>query len=308
MSAVIPHVRSKSFWLKVPAVVALAFCGISAVFIASWNAKAVAARYTTVANSAVEAGDFRLALVAGQRLLEIAPEQRSSTILLLVRANLGIGDTREADGLLEIVAPLEQPVFAPAHLLAARSLLNLSHRSKQTDDALLTQISHALALEPDSVEANQLLARMHMQRREWGDARVALEKIVGSDPLSLFDLVTVSRALRDEEAALQWSLAAREHFKEQFERTGEGRVFYAEALLQSRDFASACQLIAAASGFDTNVDARRQYALVCEAWAGDLAKSDPDNIALRSQVISDGLEKDPQNVRLRSLREALRSQ
>jgi len=308
MNATATNLPSQSFWLKVPAVAALVFCALSAIFIAFWNPKTVAARYETVATSALEAGDFRRALVAGQRLLEIAPDRRSSTILLLVRANLGIGDAREADGLLEIIAPLEKPVFAPAHLFAARSLLDLSSRSNQTDLAVLTQISHALALVPDSAEANQLLARLHMQRREWAEARTALEKIVRNDPLSMFDLITVSRALRDDEATRLWSDAARVHFKQQFERTGEGRVYYAEALLQNRDFASACELIASETGFDTSVAARRQYALVCEAWAGDLAKSDPDDISLRSQVIADGLEKDPKNVRLRSLREALGTQ
>jgi len=108
----------------------------------------------------VEEKDYPTALVAAGRLLSLGRESRNEALFLLARANLGVGHNAEVAGILQIVAPLNRPVFAPAHLFVARSLMARPNRSIEMDRVIETQLRNTLTLQPDSAEARELLARL----------------------------------------------------------------------------------------------------------------------------------------------------
>lgn len=152
--------RPPSVWIKLPAILATVFCLVLGTTFLTWNPASVSSRYRVIAQKAVEEKDYPTALVAAGRLLSIGGESRNEALFLLVQANLGAGHNAEAAGILQMVAPLDQPVFAPAHLFVARSLMARPNRSMQMDRAIETQLRNTLILQPDSAEARELLSRL----------------------------------------------------------------------------------------------------------------------------------------------------
>lgn len=148
-----------SRWIKLPAILAVLFCLVMGVSLLTWNPDTVRSRYRIIARVAIDKKDYPTALVAASRLLSFGGESRNEALLLLAQANLGAGHNAEAAGILQTVAPLDKPVYAPAHLFVARTLLARSNRSMQMDQAIGTQIRNAITLQPESAEANELLAR-----------------------------------------------------------------------------------------------------------------------------------------------------
>ena len=152
--------RPPSFWIKLPAILAIVFCLVLGGSFLAWNPERVSSRYRAIAQKAVDEKDFPTALVAAGRLLSFGGESRNEALFLLVQANLGAGHNAEAAGILQMIAPLNRPVFAPAHLFVARTLMARPNRSTQMDRAIETQLGNTLTLHPDSAEAKELLARL----------------------------------------------------------------------------------------------------------------------------------------------------
>lgn len=152
--------RSPSVWIKIPAVLAIGFCLVMGIFFLAWNPEQMASRYRAIAQKALEEKDHPTALVAAGRLLHFGGDFRNEALLLLAQANLGTGRNAEASGILQVLAPLNKPVFAPAHLFVARTLMARPNRSVQMDRAIEAQLRNALTLDPESSEARELLSRL----------------------------------------------------------------------------------------------------------------------------------------------------
>jgi len=153
-----------SFWIKLPAILAIAFCLALGVSLLRWNPDIMSLRYQAIAQKALDEKDYPAAIVAANRLLGFGGASRNDGLFLLALANLGSGRTAEASSIIDMVAPLDKPVFAPAHLFVARTLMARAYRSPQVERAIEAQLRNALALQPDSVEARELLARFHTQK------------------------------------------------------------------------------------------------------------------------------------------------
>ena len=156
--------RSSSFWIKLPAILAIAFCLALGVSFLRWNPATMSRRYQAIARKALDEKDYPAAVVAATRLLGFGGESRNEALFLLALANQGLGRNSEAASIMEMVAPLDRPVFAPAHLFVARTLLARSYRPPQLERAIEAQLRNALALQPDSAEARELLSRLHGQK------------------------------------------------------------------------------------------------------------------------------------------------
>lgn len=289
-----------------PAALAIVLAGAAALALASWNPVKIRDRYEAAARSALEHGDYPTAVIAAQRLLSFGGTARNEAILILAKSKMALGQTGDAYGLLEMIAPFDTPVYAPAHILAAEILLEENAAGKSPDPRILSQLKNALALEPESAEALEMLGTYELRMGNLVEARKDFEKASGQRPAVIFKLITISRSLGDEKNARLWIDRALKVFRPRVEGVGKpdeaDRLYFAEALLQAGDFQTACDVLAAAPGFSSNVAERRRYALVCEAWAAELAKSDAVDRALLAKVVADGLEKDPENRRLQELR------
>ena len=153
-----------SFWIKIPAILAVVFCLALGFSFLRWNPAAMSLRYQAIAQKALDEKDYPTAIVAANRLLSFGGASRNDALFLLALANQGSGRTAEASSVMEMVAPLDKPIFAPAHLFVARALMARAYRPPQVEQAIEAQLRNVLALQPDSVEAREMLTRLHNQK------------------------------------------------------------------------------------------------------------------------------------------------
>lgn len=151
-------------WLKIPAILAIAFCLALGISFLRWNPASIALRYRAIAQSALDRKDYPTAIVAASRLLSLGGESRNDALFKLALANLGLGRNAETSGILQIIAPVDRPVYAPAHLFIARTLMARAYRPLQVEQAIKAQLENALRLEPDSAEAKELRDRLQNRR------------------------------------------------------------------------------------------------------------------------------------------------
>jgi len=153
-----------SIWIKLPAILAIAFCLALGISFLRWSPSSMALRYQAIAQKALDQKDYQTAIVAASRLLSFGGESRNEALFKLALANLGLGRTADAAGILQIIAPPDRPVFAPAHLYVARTLLSRAYLSPEMKQAIAAQLENALRLEPDSIEAKELRDRLQNRR------------------------------------------------------------------------------------------------------------------------------------------------
>ena len=119
----------------------------------------IEARYRQDAESSLASGDFRTARVCYERLLQSSPTDK--TLLLgLGRCLLGLGQTTEAMQLLQRLAPIDAPGYAPAHVLLAEQILSAATDPKAVQLAE-THLKRALEADPRDPAAHDLLARLY---------------------------------------------------------------------------------------------------------------------------------------------------
>ena len=154
-----PQRTAPGFWLKIPAVLAIAFCVVLGLSIWRPDSAALGMRYLEVARKALDQKDYPAAIVASSRLLSFGDPFRNEALFKLALAHQGLGQTADASNVLAMVAPSDKPVYAPAHLFVARTLIARGSRSREVEDLIVAQLRNVLALEPDSAEAKELLSR-----------------------------------------------------------------------------------------------------------------------------------------------------
>lgn len=159
-----PRTPANTFWIKLPAILAIVFCLSLGFFFLRWSPSTISLRYQAIAQKALDEKDYPTAIVAANRLLSFGGASRNEALFLLALSNQGLGRTAEASSIMEMVAPLDKPIFAPAHLFVARTLMARAYRSPRMEQTIAAQLHNALALQPDSVEAKELLARLHDQK------------------------------------------------------------------------------------------------------------------------------------------------
>lgn len=154
-----PPRNAASFWIKVPAILAVLLAAGFCLSLVMWNPARMQLRYQTISQQALDRKDYTAALVAAERLLSFGDASKNEAIFKMAQANFALGRTATASGLFEIVAPLDKAVFAPAHLFVARILLSRPVQNPSVRQAVLIQLGNVLKLEPDSIEARGLLSR-----------------------------------------------------------------------------------------------------------------------------------------------------
>jgi hypothetical protein len=159
-----PKCPASPAWLKIPAVLAIVFCVALGLSIWHQDPAALSLRYRDIAQKALDQKDYPTALVAALRLLSFGESFRNESLFKLALAHQGLGQTSDASNLFEMVAPLDKPVYAPAHLFVARTLIARAGQSRQTEDLIVAQLRNVLILDPDSSEAKDLLSRLNKQR------------------------------------------------------------------------------------------------------------------------------------------------
>lgn len=292
-------------WRDIPALVATVACIVFGFYLKHWSPASVRARYSDTAREALAARDFATARVACRRLLVLGSESRMQTLFDLAMALQGLGQGREASALLDMVAPFNRPVYAPAHLYVAKCLMTGTNKTIQTVKLAELQLKQVIALQPDSLEANEILGRHYFQEKEWVSARKHLIVALPSEPEFMFLIATACQKLGDTKGMLGWMEHAETLYREKVVKgksdNPKDRLFWVRALASQGKYAEAMQVADAGQKQFKNNEFRPVIAEICGLWACQIAKKEPENLDARLKLIQQGLGQAPEDERLLAL-------
>jgi tetratricopeptide (TPR) repeat protein len=292
-------------WRDIPAILACLLVLGFGFLLKSWKPSAIRPFYTQVAQQALAAKDYEVARVACLRLLALGSESRAQTLFNLALALKGLGHESESAAILAKIAPIEKPVYAPAHYYAAHALMTGTSITPDAFKAILAHMNAIVALEPESVEANDFLGQFFFQQKNWAMAKSHFLATVNTIPKRMFVLAEVCEQLHDTRGAREWRDRALWNFKDAVEKSKtdspEHRLCYAQALVLQGDFAKALEVLEEGRKRSDAGVYRLGIADVCAKWARNVAKNEPDNLGLRIKLIQQGLEQAPQSAPLLQL-------
>jgi len=287
---------------SIPILLAGAACLVFFYVVSGWKPVETRSRYTAVATRALAAKDYPMARVACQRLLSSGSESPGQTLFYMAIALGGLGREQEANALLSQAAPTEKPVYAPAHVYVARSLLALTNGTPKTVKLAEKHLEYAVRLEPKSTEAHELLSWICVQRRDWESARKHLLQVLPSRPQAALSLAAVLKELGDEAGAKARAEQAAKYFREKLTDAKSDmpaeRVACAQAVGMLGDYQEAFSILESGWKQSGNPAYRPPLGEVCAVWAQKMAKDRPGDLAPRIKLIQQGLEYAPRNLPL----------
>lgn len=292
-------------WKDIPVLLAF-LLGLGFVFVVmTWDPISVRARYVRYANQALASNDFPTVLVASQRLLNLDSAWRNQALFGLALAEQGLGDKAKAADILQQVAPPNRPVFATAHMYLAKSLLQRIGTAPELLPLIKAHLNQVLALEPESVEANELLGSIYASQKQWELAYKYYTATIKAKPEYMILLARIAKERGNGNAAETWTRDAQIHFQQAVEAPGsdnpKNRIAYIEALMMGNEFEKAKAVLDAGR----KLAGDEPYKLVSPAVFAGLARKLADNgskdLDFRAKLIREGMEADPKNPALLSL-------
>lgn len=255
--------RWRIFVLCLPVVFSGLVLATVAGIVASRGRTELQRRYDRLARYTLEVGNYETARVVSLRGLSGAKNQRDKAewIFYLALAMNGLGHPTEAQALVEEAAPLD-PVgagSAEAHLLVAENLLsatnlvsgpairvalqNSTNALAVTLDTAKRHLLSAVAIDPESIEANELLGRYYINTHQPEKARERLLKIYAAKPETALLLAIDSDSENDESGAVQWADRALTVFEHNLLQSAprynpEDRLGLVRALIIQRKYSS----------------------------------------------------------------------
>ncbi len=258
--------------------------------------------YADAARRALAARDYQTARVAANRLLLVGSDSRAETLFRLALAELGLGQASAGAALLNLAAPLENPVYAPAHLFVARQLLAGTNVTAQRLQQAERHLTLTLKLEPDSIEAHQMLGRLYFQLRNWDPARKHLLAVVSARPDTALLLAVLARTQKDDAGLRRWAGLAMDYYHGRVEKAAvenpPDRLAWSTALALQERYAEAVDILEAGRKKSGPKVYAAALANLYADWAAQVAGLNPNNFALRLKLIQQGLESNPQNLAL----------
>jgi len=245
-------------WKDIPVLLAL-LLGIAFAFVVLfWDPTSVRARYVGYANNALAQNNFPTVLVASERLLSLDSAWRNQALFGVALAHQGLGDDAKAADTMRQVAPPNRPVFATAHMYLAKTMLQRVGAAPELLPLIKAHLNQVLALEPESVEANEMLGSLYASQKQWEFAYKYYTAIIKERPEAMLLLARIAKERGNANAAETWTRDAQIHFQHAVETPGsdnpKNRISYIESLMMSNDFEKAKAVLDAGrnlSGNDT---------------------------------------------------------
>jgi tetratricopeptide (TPR) repeat protein len=283
----------------IPALVACLAWAAFAVCVLLWSPRNTESRYTVVADKAMAVKDYETGRVASQRLLALGHEPRRKHLFDLALCLEGLGKDQEAVSLLGTVAPLDRPGYLPGHLFIAQTLLSKTNLTLQEVGAAEQHLKYVVELDPESVEANELLGRIYLRLGRWELAEKHLTEIVPTRPEAALLLAATLKAQDDAPGARSWAERAARLHREKVEAAKldvpASRLAWADALAMLEDYKGALRVLEAGWNQSENKAYLSPMGEVCALWVEALARSRPDDLDPQVALIERGLNFAPQN-------------
>jgi tetratricopeptide (TPR) repeat protein len=253
-------------------------------------------RYRHEAQRALKAGDHPTAEKCYERLAILKgddPEVRYG-LAMVAEAQ---GRPERARALIEPLAPLDRPGYAPAHLWQAKRLLAKADASPQDFRDAEVHLRRALQGQPNEVEAHARLGQLYLAGGRLDQAEPYLLRAVEAMPEMRLPLAQLYQAKGKEDLARRQAEQAAWFFRRQAEAdvdNHQARLNWAAATLIREDFAGAVDILQPGLAMPQSRPYREALARVYAAWS-DAAGRDPDKAARseRLNLLEQGLRYDP---------------
>lgn len=152
-------IRMARWAAAIPALVTIGMVLLLGIAVWAQRPDAIATRYQRNAENAINASYFGTARVCYERLLQRSPND-PALLLGLAKSLQGLGQPADAIQLLQRLAPVDAPGYAPAQVFVAEQILYASTDPKSLKLAE-THTRHALEADPSCGEARSLLDRIY---------------------------------------------------------------------------------------------------------------------------------------------------
>lgn len=292
-------------WKDVPVLLAC-FLGLAFVLVVmSWDPMSVRSRYFGYANDALARNDYPTVLVASQRLLQLDSSSHNQALFGMALAQQGLGENAKAAATMLQVAPPNRPVFAAAHMHQAKAMLQRVSAAPELLPLIKAHLNQVLALEPESVEANEMLGSLYVAQKQWEPAYNCYAAIIKEKPESMLLLARIAKERGNANSSKTWTRDAVIHFQQAVETPGsdtpQNRIAYIEALLMSNEFEKAKAVLDAGRKLSGNDPYKTVSPAVFSGLARKLAESGSGDLDFRARLIREGMEADPKNPALIAL-------
>jgi tetratricopeptide (TPR) repeat protein len=292
-------------WKDIPVLLAL-LLGLAFVFVVMfWDPMSVRARYVGYANNALAKNDFPTVLVASERLLGIDSAWRNQALFGVALAQQGLGDEAKAADTMRQVAPPNRPVFATAHMYLAKTMLQRVGAAPELLPLIKAHLNQVLALEPESVEANEMLGSLYASQKQWEFAYKYYTAIIKEKPESMLLLARIAKERGNANAAETWTRDAQIHFQHAVENPGsdnpKNRISYIESLMMSNEFEKAKAVLDVGRKLSGNDPYKTVAPAVFAGLARKLAENGTGDLDFRAKMIREGMEADPKDPALLAL-------
>jgi len=302
--------RWRMFWRCLPALLAMsgALLVLGVVIANDSQRSELRLRYRRTATSALAARNFETARVACLRGLSFDSDEqtRLQWLFNLSIALNGLGRGQEAAALLVTAAPEDHPGYVQAHVTVAQMLLNSTNITEAAVHSAERQLQNAHALEPQSMEINEMLGRFYINTGKFDEARkLLLEVYPVKKNVALLLAITYS-ASHDPVAARTWSNTAIEVFAKNLKQASPidspvDRMGLAEALSFQGNYQEALNILESGLPLSTNRVYGLAIADVCATWAAKLPITTNDEKVQRYNLVQEGISHSPLHPKLWSL-------
>jgi tetratricopeptide (TPR) repeat protein len=264
-----------------------------------WSPREAESRYNGIADKALARKDFETARIATQRLLGIGHEPRRQHLFDLALSLGGLGRDKDAVSLLGTVAPLDRPGYLPGHLFIAQTLLAKTNATLQEIGSAEQHLKYVIALNPQSLDADELLGRIYVRLGKWEQAEKYLSDVVSSRPQTALLLAAALKAQGDTVGARSWAERAARFHREKVESAKldvpASRLAWADALAMIEDYKGAFTVLEAGWKQYENQAYLSPMGEVCALWVDSLTRNRSGDLTAQVALIQRGLEYAPQN-------------
>ena len=230
-------------------------------------------RYVDAGRRALREKRFKAADVYFERVLNLRGGYDNDTLFAIAQAADRMGNSERADTILRMLAPVEQPRYAPAHLWRAERIIA---KKTLTPEEILdahTHLRYAVELEPNNLEAHRRLGIFYLNRKQWRPAVEHLEKAARRYPELYLPLARCHTILGNKDLARFYGKQAIEFHASRCKaspRDLRTRVQWADALVFLEQFPQAVQVLEEGLALQHDVLLRKALSRVYIVWSDSI--------------------------------------
>jgi tetratricopeptide (TPR) repeat protein len=292
--------HARTILVCLPALVAGGAATSLAIAASTSQREKLTARYDAEAKRGFENKDYPRAQLCAERLAQLEGQSEES-LFRLAQALDAQGHTGRTQSILDRIAPLDQPGYAPAQLWQAQKLLQkVAANSPQARDAEI-HLENAVKARPNFTDAHAVLGQIYAFSDRAQEAEPHLALAVNERPELLLLLAQINAMRGETTTSRTRAQRAVEYYRERTKThpdEADSRFRWSAALIFLEDFAGAEAVLGEGLARNDSPAYHLALARAYLAWSDSLVKTAPNDVAGRLILLERGLRQDPSNAAL----------